>query len=279
MHNIEGEKMKFKKIYIEILNYCNLNCKFCEKTKKPRRMVSIDEFKKIINEVKKYTDYIYLHVQGEPLLHPNLKEFFEIAYDNNIKVNLTTNATLIKNNLDVLINNKSLRQINISLQALQNLPNKDEYYDNIINLIKNNKDIYISLRMWGNFKDQEVLNEINYFSNKLNITPNLDETNQLMPHVFLSLDEEFKWPNLNDRFNKETGRCQAINQLGILSDGTVIPCCLDKDGIINLGNIFYESLDSILNSPRYQLFLSNFKKGIITEELCKHCTFHNRFDK
>ena len=127
--------MKFKKIYIEILNYCNLNCSFCEKTKKIKKMMSIEEFNKIINEVKKYTEYIYLHVQGEPLLHPNLKEFFEIAYQNNIKVNITTNATLLEKNIDLLINSKSLRQINLSLQALQILPNKEKYYDSIIKLI------------------------------------------------------------------------------------------------------------------------------------------------
>ena len=269
--------MKFKKIYVEILNYCNLNCKFCEKTLKEKKAMSIEEFKKVIEEVKKYTEYIYLHVQGEPLLHPNLKEFLEIAYLNNIKVNMTTNVTLLDKNLDLLLNSKSLRQINLSLQALQILPNKGKYYDDIIKLIQNNKDIYLSLRFWGNFKNQDVLKEISYFTNKLDTTINLDETNKLMPRVFFSLDEEFKWPNLNDNYNTDKGRCQAINQLGILSDGTVIPCCLDKDGIINLGNIFNQSLDEILNSKRYQTFIKNFKNGIIVEELCKHCTFHNRF--
>lgn len=269
--------MKFKKVYIEILNYCNLNCKFCEKTKKEKRIMNIEEFSKIISEVKKYTEYIYLHVQGEPLLHPNLKEFLEIAYQNNIKVNMTTNVTLLEQNIDLLINSKSLRQINLSLQALQTLPNKEKYYDSIIKLIKNNTEIYLSLRFWGNFDNQDVLEEIAYFTKKLNKSIDLKETNKLMPRVFFSLDEEFKWPNLNDPFNTETGHCKAITQLGILSDGTVIPCCLDKDGIIDLGNIYEQSLDDIINSNRYQSFLNNFRKGIITEELCKHCTFHNRF--
>ena len=269
--------MKFKKIYIEILNYCNLNCKFCEKTKKEKKMMSIEEFTKVISEVKKYTEYIYLHVQGEPLLHPNLKEFFKIAYQNNIKVNITTNVTLLEKNIDLLVNSKSLRQINLSLQALQMLPNKYKYYDSIIELINRNKDIYLSLRFWGNFNDKDVQDEISYFTKKLDTTINLNETNKLMPRVFFSLDEEFKWPNLNDPYNTDKGHCRAITQLGILSDGTVIPCCLDKDGIINLGNIFETSLDVILNSNRYQSFLLNFRKGIISEELCKHCTFHNRF--
>ncbi len=271
--------MKFKKIYIEIINYCNLNCKFCEKTKKPKKIIQIEEFKKIISEIKPYTDYIYLHVQGEPLLHPNLKSFLEIAYENNIKVNLTTNTTLLDKNIDVLLNSKALRQINLSLQALQSLPNKEEYYDKIIELINKNKDIYLSLRFWGNFNNQDVLKQIKYFEDKLNKSINLNETNKLMPRVFFSLEEEFRWPNLNNPFNTDKGRCQAINQLGILADGTVVPCCLDKDGIIDLGNINNQSLASILNSERYQRFINNFKKGIICEELCKHCTFHNRFNK
>ena len=189
--------MKFKKIYIEIINYCNLNCKFCLKTKKQNRMMTLNEFNKIINDIKKYTDYIYLHLQGEPLLHPSLKEILEICYQNNINVNITTNATLLSSNIDILLESKALRQVNISLQALQSLPNKEKYYDDIISLINKNKNIYIQLRFWGNLKNNDIIKELNYFENKLNTKINLEETNKILPRTFISLDEEFTWPSIN----------------------------------------------------------------------------------
>lgn len=270
---------RYKKIYIEILNYCNLNCPFCVKTKKAKKIITIDEFKHVIEEIKPYTDYIYLHVQGEPLMHPNLKELIEIAKDNNIYVNLTTNTTLLNKNIDLLINSSNIRQINLSLQALQYLNNKNEYYDNIIKLIKLNPNIYLSLRLWGNFNDDIVKEEIKYFEDQLNLKTNLEETNRLKEHVYFSLDEEFTWPSLDNPFNSSIGKCQAVNQLAILVDGTVVPCCLDKDGIIDLGNVYTTPLKDILESNRYQELIKGFKENKVTEDLCKHCTYLNRFKK
>ena len=81
---------KYKKIYIEITNKCNLNCSFCSKTKKEKQEMSIEQFNEILNKIKDYTDIIYLHVKGEPLLHPKVIEFIKEAEKNNLKVNLTT---------------------------------------------------------------------------------------------------------------------------------------------------------------------------------------------
>ena len=270
---------KYKKIYIEIINYCNLNCPFCEKTKRPKEMMTIDHFSHVLDEIKPYTDYIYLHVQGEPLMHKDIKSFLDIANEKGFFVNITTNATLLGNNIDLLINAKAVRQINISLQALLELPNKELYYDNIIKLIKENKNIYISLRLWGDFSTEKVQNELQYFEKQLNIKSNIEETNRLKERLYVSKAEKFKWPSLDDDFNSSLGSCEAIHQLAILANGDVIPCCLDKDGIMTMGNIFTTPLKDILLSNRYQEMISSFRKGKLTEELCKHCTYLNRFKK
>ena len=114
---------KYKKIYIEITNNCNLNCSFCSKVTKPRRFMTIDEFKEVLGKIKDYTDYIYLHIKGEPLLHPNIIDFINLADTYNLKVNLTTNATLISNHINELSKCKNLNKINISLHSENNIPN------------------------------------------------------------------------------------------------------------------------------------------------------------
>lgn len=267
-------KKLFKRIYIEILNYCNLNCTFCNKTTKPIKSMTIDEFKHILNEIKPYTDYIYLHIQGEPLLHNDLKSFLIEATNQGFLINLTTNGTLLKNNLYVL---DYVRQINISIQSFYNKTNRDEYLKTICELINSNKNTYISLRLWGNFESQEI---IAYFENIYNKKVNPDLGYKLMDRVFFSFDEEFEWPSLNLPTQSNVGTCQGtISHVGILSDGTVIPCCLDKDGIIELGNIFNSSFISIINGERFNTIRNNFKKNKVCEELCLKCSYRNRFIK
>ena len=270
-------KKKYKKIYIEIINYCNLACPFCVKTTREKRMMTTDEFSHVLDEVKLYTDYIYLHVQGEPLMHHDIAKILDIACEKGFFVNITTNATYLDKNIDLLISSKAVRQINISLQALIELKNKERYYDNIIRLINENKNIYISLRLWGEFTPDVIGKELSYFEDRLGIKINLSETNRLKERLYVSLEDKFTWPDLNNPYNSDKGRCEATHQIAILSNGDVVPCCLDKDGIMKIGNIFDNSFCDIINSPRYQIMINGFKQGKVTEDLCKHCTFLNRF--
>ena len=272
-------KKRFKKVYIEIINYCNLNCPFCVKTKREKRMMTKDEFSYILDEIKPYTDYIYLHVQGEPLMHPLIEEFLDIAYKKGFFVNITTNITLLHDKIDVLLKAKSLRQINLSLQAIISLNNKEKYYDDIALLVKNNDHIYLSLRIWGEYSPDVIKKELAYLENKLSIPIEIEDKSRILPRVFLSLDKKFTWPDLNNPYNSDKGRCEAVHQIAILSNGNVVPCCLDKDGIMNIGNIFNTKFSDIINSNRYIDMINGFKNGEITEDLCKHCTFLDRFNK
>lgn len=265
---------RFKKIYIEIINYCNLNCPFCVKTKKDKRMMSFDEFKDILVKIRPFTEYIYLHVQGEPLLHPNIEEFICLADEMGFMVNLTTNATLLKNHPNIT---KHLRQLNISLQAIMSLDNKDDYLLDIIKVIENNSNAYISLRLWGGFEKSNI---ISFFENAFATKINLEVSNKLIDNVFFSFDDEFEWPSLNSNYFSLNGTCLGtISHIAILCDGTVVPCCLDKDGIIALGNIHDNSLSDIINTNKFIKLNEGFRSHKITEELCSKCSYRNRFKK
>ena len=267
----------FKKIYIEITNKCNKNCSFCSKSIRPKKEMTIEEFKHVIKSIKGYTNYVYLHVKGEPLLHKDFKEIISICEDNDIFINLTTNATFLKNYEKDILNNKKLRQINISLHSYNSKEELKDLFNTVDNLNKNSK-IYLVYRYWlGNnkFKDsivvQELLNHYNlsdeaYLINNIKINDTL----------YINKDEEFIWPNLNNSYYNEEGYCLGLkSHIAILSDGTVVPCCLDADGIIALGNIFEESLTEILNKEKTKSIINNFKNNKKIENLCKHCSFKN----
>ena len=97
---------------------------------------------------------------------------------------------------------------------------------------------------------------------------------QLEKNVFIDFDDEFIWPSLNNNYYSDKGKCYALkNQIGILADGTIIPCCLDTLGVIKLGNIFVDNINDIINTFKYQNMLNGFKNNKKIEELCKHCSF------
>lgn len=265
--------MRFKKIYIETTNLCNLNCDFCIKNRRKKEIMTIQNFKIILSKIKNYTNYIYLHILGEPLLNPKLNEFILLASNEGFNINITTNGYLI----DKIKDNKNIRQVNISLHSFDVKYNVElkkylnNIFDSVEELIKN--DTYVSLRLWVKNKYlEDIINEVNNYY-KVNITKNT----KIKENLFFNFEKQFIWPDLNNSYYNESGKCYGLtDHIGILVDGTIVPCCLDTLGIINLGNIFKEELDEILNKKTVIKMIEGFKNNKKEMELCKHCNFLER---
>ncbi|VYU10655.1 radical SAM protein [Clostridium tertium] len=286
---------RFKKIYIETTNICNLSCNFCPKTSRKLGFMEVENFEKIIEKIKGYTDYIYLHLMGEPFLNKNLESFLRIAKEANIKVNITTNGTLINNVREVLIDSGAIRQINISLHSFEANESKIDFYEylnNILSFIKeaNEKsEIICALRLWN--IDTEELKANNNLNSKIikTIEDTLDldfslslalsekKGIKLKDRIYLNMAEKFNWPDANISLISEEVFCHGLrDQIGILLDGTVVPCCLDSEGKIPLGNIFEEDLGEIINSKRAVGIYDGFSRRVAVEDLCKRCGYAKR---
>lgn len=275
---------KYKKIYIEITNSCNLNCSFCSKTNREIKFMQKEEFEYILNEIKEKTKVIYLHVKGEPLLHPNLIEFLNLAEKYNLQVHITTNGTLFPKVVDKLKDCKALHKINFSLHSENNNPN---YLNDIFeNVEKLNNKTYVMYRLWtlnNNELDEKSTKIVEKLTKYYNLSPETVEklkterNVKIKSTIYVDKDNEFEWPEINN--NNSCGYCHALKtHIAILSDGTVVPCCLDAEGIINLGNIFKTSLDEIINSKRYQILKKSFQDRKPSEKLCQSCTFKNKLN-
>ena len=265
----------YKKIYLEITNNCNLSCDFCIKNKRVNKFMTFDEFKIILSKLKNYTKYLYFHVLGEPLLHPNINEFIDYA-SNKYKINITTNGYLI----DRIKDNKNIRQLNISLHSFNDKykTSLEDYMNKIFEVVDILKEYtYISYRFW--LKDKNTNKILEMINKKYNVNldiNNIKNNSTISKNIFISINEEFIWPDLNNDYYEEIGTCYALrDHIGILVDGTIIPCCLDSKGIINLGNIFKDNLNDIINSKRYSSMLNGFKCNKKIEELCKKCKYYN----
>ena len=274
----------FAKVYVEISNICNLSCSFCPgTTRKPKRMTE-NEFKIVLEKIKDYTDYIYFHLLGEPLCHPDLDKFLKIAEDMQFKVIITTNGTLLNKNKDTLLNSNSHYKTVISLHSFEANDNKlsfERYLDDCFTYAKDaeNKKIVV-LRLWNNGGKDSLNNDIltrleNYFPK-----PWVSERNgtRIGNKIYIQYGDKFNWPTLESNDTKENIFCYGLrDQIGILADGTVVPCCLDNNGEINLGNIFKSDLEEIINSQKAQNIYNGFSNRNACEELCKRCSFVRKF--
>ncbi len=287
---------RFKSVYIEITNICNLSCDFCPKTKRKYKFMDKKEFNHIIEEIKPFTDQVYFHLMGEPLLNENIEDFLKESAKNDLKVNLTTNGTLLNKNADKLINSEALRQVNISLhsfEANEKTVELEEYINNVtefVNKASEGKDIICSIRLWNiDNEDLKGANGLNSDILKMleenlgldfSLGEKLQEVNKLKlkDKVYLNMAEKFEWPDIEIASIGEDVFCHGLrNQMGVLVDGTVVPCCLDSEGNISLGNIFEKPLKEILEVKRSTDIYDGFSRRKAVEDLCKKCGYATRF--
>ncbi|EQB3100799.1 radical SAM/SPASM domain-containing protein [Clostridium botulinum] len=288
---------RFKKFYIEITNVCNLACDFCPETRRKPQFMPIEIFDKILDQIKPYTDYIYFHVKGEPLLHPDIDKFLDLSYKKGFKVNITTNGTLINKAKDKIIMKKALRQVNFSLHSFdgnENSKNKDKYINDILSFVRDtieNNNIFISLRLWNldednktNLKKKRNAELLHIIEKEFKLPYKIEEKItpgkgiKIYNRIYINQDHEFEWPDLKAEEDDGKGFCYGLrNQVAILVDGTVVPCCLDGEGIISLGNINEIDFSKIIDSERANNILDGFSRREAVEELCKKCGYRKKF--
>lgn len=282
-----GENMRFKRFYIEITNTCNLACSFCiQNARKPHQM-NIEEFQHVIQEVKSYTKHVYFHVLGEPLSHPLLKEFFEICKKAELEVIITTNGTLLKKKLEDLCHAGCLRQINISLHSFPE-HQQEQYLETIFIAAKElaKENIHVNYRLWSlksgklTKESEELLHCVlhHYGKDVQDIELKRMCRFDLDHYIHLHFEDIFTWPSLQEPYINDKGTCLGMKSMcAVLSDGSVVPCCLDTKADITLGNIFETPLKEIIESKRCKDMVKNFQNRCIQEELCKHCSYRLRF--
>ena len=273
----------YSRVYVEITNICNMNCSFCHGHNRSHYMITEEQFKHILSALKDKTKYIYYHLMGEPLLHPKLPEFIGLSKEQGFNSIVTTNGTLLPRVGDKLIEN-GIHKVNISVHSFEedNIDKMKSYLDDIICFVNkaSKASVIVVLRFWNNGAEGVDNNgAISYL--KSNLKSEWVENSKgyrIYKKVFLEFADRFKWPDKDAEFQSDSVFCYGLrDHFGILCDGTVVPCCLDSDGIINLGNIYTDNLNEILNSDRTKAIRDGFSCRKATEELCKRCAYAQRF--
>lgn len=272
--NIE-EKM-IDRCYIEITNTCNLDCHFCPKHQRKRRQLSAEEFDLLTDKVRGKVCFLYFHLMGEPLLHPLLPQFITMAREKGFKTVLTSNGTLLHRAMNLLDTLPHKVQLSLHSHESNARGELSSYMEEVMTFATQAaaKGTCVVLRLWNqggmDKENEQVMDYIaEYVPRPWKERP---DGFRLCDNLYLEFDRKFEWPSANASSAKREVFCKALlKQIGVLSDGSLVPCCLDHNGDVILGNLFHRSLEEVLSSPRAQAMIEGFQHHTATEALCQNC--------
>jgi len=281
----------FKRTYIEITNRCNLSCTFCPGTSRRKEFMTPESFDLILKNFGRRATHLYFHVLGEPLLHPSLAELLDIAYCHGKVVNLSTNGFLIHEVGAAILGKPALRQITFSMHSFRPAGSEspEAYLDPIIAFTRAASEKHIiRLRLWSSDEPDPHGSRKNFIARLFNefrtqelsdFSADLDNGVQLDKTVFLNPAHRFDWPDIAGPRYGDTGFCLGLReQIAVLVNGDVVPCCLDRNGDIVLGNALRQPLRDILDSSRARRLYNGFSQRSVVEPLCLRCSYRLRFN-
>lgn len=273
----------YGRVYVEITNLCNRNCSFCPGTTRPGRQMRLEEFEIIAGKLQGVTKYLYYHLMGEPLTHPALPEMIRLASALGFRSVVTTNGTLLPRRGRELIDS-GVYKVNISVHSFES--GSEESYVNYISGCldfaeqASRSGVLTVLRLWNNGCDEgrnaSTLEMVErWFEKPWKVEP---RGTRLRERLYLEYGDRFRWPDLAAEDMGEQVFCYGLrDHFGILCDGRVVPCCLDREGEITLGNIFTGDIRQILETPRARAVAEGFSRRRAQEELCRKCGYARRF--
>lgn len=288
---------KFKKVNIEISNICNLQCSFCPEVIREKKMMSVELFEKIIAQLVTLTEQVCFHLMGDPLVHPQFSKFVDICERYQMPIFLVSNGVLLRPEMAEQLLRPIFRQVNFSLHSFfDNHPGKDPttYLNRIFEFTERSfqerPELYVNYRLWnlndpkGSLTDNtqmlERIKERFHFSKDYHLDVRFRKSVRIQNRLYLHYDTEFVWPDLEQPVLGTQGFCYGLNShFGILADGTVVPCCLDKEGKIPLGHVQHEPILDILQNSKSQALLKGFAQKKLIHPLCQRCNYIERFDK
>ncbi len=288
--------MKFYRIYIELTNVCGLSCSFCPTKELPSQQMELDFFESVIMQVKAYTKEIACHVVGDPLTLSNLSDYLDIIRKYGLKAMLTTSGYFLKKHTYDTLFHPCVKQINISLNSFNKNDTSitfEQYITPVLAMchakLERKEDLFINLRVWNldELMSERTFNETLFsklsgaFDHELdldNVYKERPKSIRLASKVLIHFDNYFEWPSLSNKTYGD-GMCQGLqSHVAVLASGKVVPCCLDCDGVMELGDLHKNSLHEILSNKRATNILEGFKEGKAVEELCQKCSYKERFN-
>ena len=268
--------------WLDITSICNLRCIMCPQAKglaKRQAKMPIETFKGIIDGVCENHPQIKLYLSGEPLLHDNLFDMIEYASAKRCQTEIHTNATLLTEEISKRLLSSSLTFITFSFDGCS-----PEIYEQLrppakFEKVKSNIKRYLDLRRKGGgcgphttveiIRMKDTKSQIQEFVGEWK-TSGVDSVNITDYMTWLGSVNDSRVENFPNHGYRPCG--EPFNHGCILSDGTVVPCCMDVNGKMPLGNINEASFREIWLGDEYsRLRAQMLANSIPMGSICDGC--------
>lgn len=269
-------------VRIENTNHCNAHCVMCPREKMTRKkgFMSFESFKKIVDQCAELdVKMTHVHGYGEPLLDPLIFKKIKYIKDKGIpETYMVTNGSLLtEENIRKLIES-GLDAMNISFYGFtketyerihKNL-NFEKTRDNVKNFFRIRKEM-------GKETPKTHLTFLSYEDNEKEKQAFLDFWKDIaddtrVSHLHNFGDGREYRPVRKDIKRISCGHIFFLHSMQILWDGKVVPCCIDTDGMIVLGNANDNSLLDIWNSEKFKKFREDHRECRFEKyPLCDNC--------
>ena len=283
---------------IEPTNHCNLKCPECPSglgtLTRPLGLLSVEDFKTIIDQVKDTGFYVQLYFQGEPYINKNLPEMIRYAQSKNIYISISTNGHFVNvKTIDNILNNAPDKLI-YSMDGLD-----EESYQNyrvggsfkkadegLRLLIKKRNELgrkkpFVEFQFIVMKQNEHLLDEVKKYGKDVGVNKVVFKTMQVSSYEnavhFLPSNQKYSRYIVNNGSvkikNKLKNHCFALWRTSVITwDGKVVPCCFDKDANFGLGELKEKSMKEIWLSEPYR----NFRQGVLNNRkglsMCTNCT-------
>ena len=292
-----GQPRRYRRAYVEISNICNLKCDFCPTVDRQNAVMDLIQFEKIARDVQPFVDEICLHLMGEPLGHPDFAGFVDVCARIALPVSVTTNGTLITGARREALLHPIVRQVNVSVQSYEaNFGDKDPkaYLSRVFaftrEALEKRPDLYINYRLWDlddpaaksdrNGRVRTAIEaEFGVSFDAFKVDVRRRKGHNLVGRLSVHFDSRFTWPSPTLPVRSTEGFCHGLSShFGVHADGTLVPCCLDKEAAVSLGNCHDRPVAELLESPKAVAIRDGFARGELVDDLCQRCPFISRFD-
>lgn len=238
---------------VELTTHCNFDCGYCYTKKYDNKMMDVDTYRRIIDEIDMYPvrSDISLSGEGESLLHPNFWEYVEYAKKTKHEVSVITNgSTLTSTNIALIKQNLTRVRVSLDTMDAELAKSVGRYYhervvENIRELVRQQIQVIILTTNFG-----QDLSGVREFVKSLR-SPKVQHAIQPLQTKKDYSSAYVGMPVVVPPIHRPNARvsCSNINPPKIIAydvNGIKTPCCYIKDKQNYVG---FDELTRLLTTP------------------------------